>query len=89
MLLLLLLLLGLLVHLLVLLLLLHLGLHMHLQLQLLLLLLLLLLNHMDIGPQTVQNRAKNTSNLHRSSHSYAHTIILYVGPIIQMLTTTT
>ena len=35
------------------------------------------MNHMDIGPQTVQNRAKNTSNLHRSSHSYAHTIILY------------
>ena len=27
------------------------------------------------GPQTVQNRAKNTSNVHRSSHSYAHTII--------------
>ena len=28
----------------------------------------------------VQNRAKNTSNVHRSSHSYAHTIILYVVP---------
>ena len=39
--------------------------------------------------KTVQNRAKNTSNVHRSSHSYAHTIILYVAPIIQMLTITT
>ena len=38
------------------------------------------------GPQTVQNRAKNTSNLHRSSHSYAHTIIFYVVIIIQMHT---
>ena len=38
------------------------------------------------GPQTVQNRAKNTSNVHRSSHSYAHTVILYVVIIIQMHT---
>ena len=30
------------------------------------------------GPQTVQNRAKNSSNVHRSSHSYAHTIIIYL-----------
>ena len=36
------------------------------------------------GPQTVQNRAKNTSNVHRSYHSYAHPIILYVGIIIHM-----
>ena len=47
------------------------------------------MNHIDIGTQTVQNSARNTSNLHRSSHSYAHTIILYVAPIIQMLTIAT
>ena len=34
----------------------------------------------------VQKRAKNTSNLHRSSHSYARSIIVYVVLIIQMLT---
>ena len=38
------------------------------------------------GAQKVQKRAKNTSNLHRSSHSYAHTIIFYVVLIIQMHT---
>ena len=38
------------------------------------------------GPQVVQNRAKNTSNVHRSSHSYAHTMICYVVLIIQMHT---
>ena len=47
------------------------------------------MNHMDIRSQTVQNRAKNTSKLHCSSHCYAHTIISYVAPIIQMLTITT
>ena len=34
----------------------------------------------------VQNRAKNTANVHRSSHSYAHTIIFYVVLVIQMHT---
>ena len=29
------------------------------------------------GAQKVQKRAKNTSNLHRSSHSHARSIILY------------
>ena len=38
------------------------------------------------GPQTVQNGAKNTSNVHRSSHSYAHTIIFDVVIIIPMHT---
>ena len=36
------------------------------------------------GPQTVQNRAKYTSYVHRSSHSHAHSIIFYVVLIIQM-----
>ena len=86
MLLLLLLLLGLLVHLLVLLLLLHLGLHLHLQLQLLLLLQNPAYEPYGYGAQKVQKRAKNTSKLHCSSHSYAHTIIFYVVIIIQMHT---
>ena len=34
----------------------------------------------------MQKRAKNTSKLHCSSHSYAHTIIFYVVIIIQMHT---
>ena len=38
------------------------------------------------GAQKVQKRAKNTSNLHRSSHSYARSIIVYVVLIIQMHT---
>ena len=38
------------------------------------------------GVQKVQKRAKNTSNLHRSSHSYARSIIVYVVLIIQMHT---
>ena len=37
----------------------------------------------------MQKRAKNTSKLHCSSHSYAHTIIFYVVIIIQMHTTPT
>ena len=36
------------------------------------------------GPQRVQKRAKNTSNVHRSSHSYAHSIMFYVLLVIQM-----
>ena len=38
------------------------------------------------GAQKVQKQAKKTSSLHRSSHSYAHTIIFYVVFIIQMHT---
>ena len=36
------------------------------------------MNHMEMDHKTVPNRAKNTSNVHRSSHSYAHTIMFYV-----------
>ena len=38
------------------------------------------------GAQEVPKRAKKTSNLHRSSHSYARSIIVYVVRIIQMHT---
>ena len=38
------------------------------------------------GAQTLQKRAKNTSNLHRSSHYYARIIQVYVVLVIQMHT---
>ena len=38
------------------------------------------------GAPKVQKQAKNTSKLHRSSHSYARSIIVYVVLIIQMHT---
>ena len=34
------------------------------------------------GAQKVQKRAKNTSNLHRSSHSYARSIRVYVVNVV-------
>ena len=38
------------------------------------------------GAQKVQKRTKNTSNVHRSSHCYARSIIVYVVFIIRMHT---
>ena len=44
-----------------------------------------ILVHRGYGPQKVQKWAENTSNLHCSTHSCAHSIIFHLLPSIQIL----